>query len=367
MPLNGSGGTSQPTGSAYPAVSGTLIESGKFNTSIADIYTILASALYKDGQQTATSSVPFAQGISTNTIAEQTSSTGVTVDGALIKDGTIEVSVIRDDNQNEAIIIGTTASAVNEITVTNAAAGGEPSIAATGGDTDIDLVLVSKGAGHVTAADDDFAIKGSADGTKRVRFEVDGLTTGTTRVITVPDSNIALANWSTGDVKLTLKTAADSGWVLMNDGTIGNAASGGTTRANADAEALFTLLWTNTADAQCPVSSGRGGSAAADFAADKTITLPLALGRALATYGTGASLTARVLAETLGAETHTLTTAEMPGHTHGLTQYNTGGYDVGFQVANNAPATALQTQSAGGSGAHNNMQPTLFLNVMVKL
>lgn len=91
--------------------------------------------------------------------------------------------------------------------------------------------------------------------------------------------------WSTGDVKLTTKTAADASWVLMNDGTIGNAASGGTTRANADTEALFTHLWTVAADKECPVSGGRGASAAADFAANKTLKLVEAVGRALAIYG----------------------------------------------------------------------------------
>lgn len=37
-------------------------------------------------------------------------------------------------------------------------------------------------------------IRGSADSTKKVRFEVDGITTGTTRVITVPDSDITLGS-----------------------------------------------------------------------------------------------------------------------------------------------------------------------------
>ena len=35
-------------------------------------------------------------------------------------------------------------------------------------------------------------VKGSADATKLVRLEVDGLTTGTTRVITVPDADLTL-------------------------------------------------------------------------------------------------------------------------------------------------------------------------------
>jgi len=41
-------------------------------------------------------------------------------------------------------------------------------------------------------ADTTSIVKGSVDGTKEVRFEVDGLTTATTRVITMPDQNVNL-------------------------------------------------------------------------------------------------------------------------------------------------------------------------------
>src|SRR6185437_1134551 len=121
--------------------------------------------------------------------------------------------------------------------------------------------------------------------------------------------------FTTGDVKVTLKTVADTGWVMFDDGTIGDASSGGTTRANADTSALFTLLWNNTTNANCAVSGGRGASAAADFAAHKAIAVPKVLGRALAATGTGSGLTARALAATVGAETHLLTSAEIPAPT----------------------------------------------------
>lgn len=40
-------------------------------------------------------------------------------------------------------------------------------------------------------------VKGSADGTKQVRIEADDITTGTTRVIEMPDQNVSLApHWS---------------------------------------------------------------------------------------------------------------------------------------------------------------------------
>lgn len=79
---------------------------------------------------------------------------------------------------------------------------------------------------------------------------------------------------TTGDVKWRLDGAILPGWVRMNGGTLGNAASGATERANADAKPAFAYLWTSFRDAIAPVSGGRGLSADADFAAGKTISVP---------------------------------------------------------------------------------------------
>ena len=57
---------------------------------------------------------------------------------------------IEDDSNNEYIKFVKTSSAVNEISVTNQATGTGPSIAATGGDTNIDLNINPKGIGRVT-------------------------------------------------------------------------------------------------------------------------------------------------------------------------------------------------------------------------
>ena len=58
---------------------------------------------------------------------------------------------IDDINGNESILIAATATAVNEITVTNAATGDAPAITATGTDTNINLSLAGKGTGVVDA------------------------------------------------------------------------------------------------------------------------------------------------------------------------------------------------------------------------
>ena len=56
---------------------------------------------------------------------------------------------IGDENGLEQVKFATTASAVNELTVTNAATGNAPEISATGGDTNVDLNLTPKGIGRV--------------------------------------------------------------------------------------------------------------------------------------------------------------------------------------------------------------------------
>lgn len=84
------------------------------------------------------------------------------------------VTSINDANGNEVIKTPATTSAVNEITVTNAATGNSPSVSATGGDDNLDLLLVAKGTGVVKAGG--VAV---ATGTIPVKASGAELTTGT--------------------------------------------------------------------------------------------------------------------------------------------------------------------------------------------
>lgn len=74
------------------------------------------------------------------------------------------------------------------------------------------------------------------------------------------------------------------------------------------------------------------------------------------------------LGDTGGAETHTLTTTQMPAHTHAQ-QANTSiaaGGGAGLGDLQSAQQIGGTTQSAGGDGAHNNVQPTIILNYIIK-
>ena len=60
---------------------------------------------------------------------------------------------ILDTNGNELALLTATGSAVNEVTLANAATGNNPSFAATGGDTNIGIDLKTKGSGVIKAED----------------------------------------------------------------------------------------------------------------------------------------------------------------------------------------------------------------------
>jgi len=175
----------------------------------------------------------------------------------------------------------------------------------------------------------------------------------------------------TGKAAPFVQATAPPGWVAANGGTIGNASSGGTTRANADTEALFTAIWTDTADAEAPVlPGGRGASAAADFAANKTIPVPNIAGRTVIGAGSGSGLTTRANMATGGEEAHLLTEAELASHPHGFSvrgDYVPGQTYPGMGHNASGNIGTATTNEAGGDEAHNTMQPWVALHWHIKL
>jgi microcystin-dependent protein len=84
----------------------------------------------------------------------------------------------------------------------------------------------------------------------------------------------------------------------------------------------------------------------------------------------GSGITGTTLGAAGGTETHTLTSAQMPSHSH--TGQNKraayAGGDVGFisNGDNTGMSAAWSTGSAGSDGAHQNTQPTFILNYIIK-
>jgi Collagen triple helix repeat (20 copies) len=218
------------------------------------------------------------------------------------------------------------------------------------------------------------------------------LTTGSTAVTqTAGDNSTKIATtafvagaaggggFSTGDVKMTFKTAADAGWLMMNDGTFGNAGSN-SGYAGAGFQALFTLLFNNLNDTWCPIQTSAGAATTRAAQSNNPTTawnnlcrmvLPKTLGRVLANAGSGIGLTARVLGSTAGAETSTPTNATMFSHQHQEIACNNGTWVQGAEVAGKGDSTGPSyssefTAPTGGSGAFSITDPAIYLNMMIK-
>lgn len=131
--------------------------------------------------------------------------------GFPIGDGTLEI-----------LKFGETASAVNEVTITNAATAGSPSIAATGDDTNINLTIQGKGSGVVVIGGTTAQIK-DANSNELFKFTATGSAvneitvanaatgSGPTMTTTGGDTNapITLAGKGTGAVILGQATSTD--------------------------------------------------------------------------------------------------------------------------------------------------------------
>ncbi len=87
----------------------------------------------------------------------------------------------------------------------------------------------------------------------------------------------------------------------------------------------------------------------------------VAFGEGRVLVGKASSGTFDTLVATGGAETHTLSTGELPAHTHTVDKYNaSGGSGEGVQTGGNVTGT-VTSNSTGGGGAHNNLQPYIVV------
>jgi hypothetical protein len=230
-------------------------------------------------------------------------------------------SFILDANNNELIKFpSSVASAVNEITISNAATTGSPSISATGDDTNIGLNLIPKGTGLVQ-------INGKA-----ISLANSFTTSG----------NFALTFTTTGTTSLTLPTsgtlATTSQIPTVNNNTLTLAGSGGigvgtspTFTANASVDKTITIS----------IADG-----ALNIAKLENIATSRILGRTSASTGAVEILDGSGVASVIGTNAVARATNLAAGIA-GQIPYQSGANTTAFTAA----GTASQVLLSGGSGA----------------
>ena len=202
-----------------------------------------------------------------------------------------------------------------------------------------------------------------------------------------------------GSSKLKVKDAGITSTQLATDAVItAKIQDGAVTAAKLDAAAVSVLMPTSTI-LPYAASAAPTGYLLCDGAAISRTTYSTLFGLLGTTYGAGdgsttfnipdlrgrviagqddmggasanrlTGLTGGVDGDVLGgsggAETHTLSIAEMPAHTHTYTAHDALGATGSGGDAQLRTATESKS-STGGGGAHNNVQPTIILNYIIK-
>jgi hypothetical protein len=125
---------------------------------------------------------------------------------------------IGDENGLEQIIFQTTASAVNELEVTNAATGNPPILGASG-ETNVDLHLKPKGTGETRIGTGAAAATLTTDGAHDLVLDTNsGTNSGTITLTDNSNGDITLAPNGTGAVKITNNAATSNTQVATTDG-----------------------------------------------------------------------------------------------------------------------------------------------------
>lgn len=150
-----------------------------------------------------------------------------------------------------------------------------------------------------------------------------------------------------------------TGHIPANGLTLGDASSGATNRADADTAALYAWHWNNFSNTQCPVSTGRGANAAADFAAHKTITVLDMKGTGNIGIDTMGGATSTRLGSVPATSGNSTTPGSILGENlHTLSAAEQASMSVSVSVSVSGSTTTLVgVNTFGGSGSSNAYVP----------
>ena len=236
-----------------------------------------------------------------------------------------------------------------------------------------DITVAPNGTGKLTITGSNIVFEGATADDHETTFAVTDPTAD--RTITFPDASgtVALsADVSSavpaGTVLTTARSSAPSGYLLCDGSAVSRTTYSdlfsaiSTTYGTGDGSSTFNLP-----DLRGRVVAGKDdmGGSSANRLTDQT-----------------GGLNGDTLGDTGGSETHTLTTAQLASHTHSDGSYvatttrriSSGDTGSGINLGSvNGDSFTTQTLdvsgtsgSTGSGSAHNNVQPTIILNYMIK-
>lgn len=242
-------------------------------------------------------------------------------------------------------------NATNEITISNAPSGESPNMSATGNEDDVGLEISSKGAGNLYL---DGGISGHVEiasksaGGIRLRkavvaygnVEVQGVATFKEKLEV--DATKSFAYIPAGVIMWKASATVPPGWLEC----AGQAVS----------RTTYSALF---ADIGTTYGPGDGST---------TFNLPNQARRVLmGRGGTGTATIGNSVSNVGGFETHNLSTAEMANHDHAM---NANSFPIQVAVTPggvSVPTYSLSlTSTTGGNGAHNNIQPSLVMMMIIR-
>jgi hypothetical protein len=253
MAFNGSGVFVRLYNWVNDAAANIKIRADRMDNEMNGFATGLSTCITKDGQTTITANLPMASyrhtGVGDATARTQYSSFAQLQDGkanwvdgggtadAITASYTIPVTALVD---GQLFYVRATAANATTTPTFNPSALGALTITKNGGqalvpgdiagdgyemvlryrlaDTEYELLNPANVVATAPFADTTAIVKGSSDATKLARFEVDGFTTATTRVVTLPDADTTMVGTATTQT-LTNKTFTDCD---ANTQTVGN-------------------------------------------------------------------------------------------------------------------------------------------------
>jgi hypothetical protein len=183
------------------------------------------------------------------------------------------INEIDDSNGNEQIIFTATASAVNEVTIANAATGNDPTFTASGSDANIGLDFIPKGTGAVT-----FLGTGKIQAIKEKVTVTAVATTGTTNFDFLTQAVLYHTTTATGQFTINLRGSSST--TLNNMLSVGESVTGAFLNTNTT---FYVSTITIDGSSTNVVLEYQGGSAptagnagidAYTFTAIKTSTTP---------------------------------------------------------------------------------------------